>query len=143
MIILDSFTNAFKLAISAAGAYLFGGFDLLMQLLCIVMAVDFITGILLAVVFRKSPKSDEGALSSTVAAKGAVRKVCQLMLVMIITRLGESLGDGQFCRNTAILFFSANEGISILENMGLMGVKYPMWLKKSLDVLLKNSDNVK
>ena len=138
---MEKFIQSLKILLSAAGAYLFGGFDGLIQLLCIVMAVDFLTGILLATVFRKSPKSSGGALKSDVAAKGVARKVCQLLLVMIITRLGASLGDQSFCRNTAILFFVANECISILENMGLMGVKYPRWLAKSIEVLLDNSDN--
>ena len=130
-----------KISFSALTAYLFGGFDGLMQMLCILMSVDYISGLLLATVFKKSPKTDSGALKSSVAVKGIVRKVCCLLLIIIITRLGENLGDQNFCRNTAIMFFSANEGISILENMGLMGVKYPHWLSKSLEVLLDNSDN--
>ena len=137
----DKFAQTAKLLFSSVLAYLFGGFDYLMQLLCIVMAVDFITGVLVATVFRKSPKTLSGALSSNAAAKGIARKICCLLLVMVITRLGVSVGDDSFCRNTAILFFVANEGISILENMGIMGVKYPLWLRNGLDVLLKNSDN--
>ena len=139
---MDKFLQSLKLGLSGIFAYLFGGFDGLMQLLCILMAVDYISGILLATVFKNSPKSESGALKSSVAAKGITRKVCCLLLVIIITRLGTSLGDQSFCRNTAILFFSANEGISILENMGLMGVKYPRWLTESLDVLLNNSDKM-
>ena len=138
---MDKLTYMAKLSVSGFFAYLFGGFDGLLQLLCILMAVDYISGILLATVFRNSPKSESGALKSSVAAKGITRKVCCILLIIIITRLGESLGDQSFCRNTAIIFFSANEGISILENMGLMGVKYPHWLQKSLEVLLDNSDN--
>ena len=137
---MDKLIYTVKLSLSGFFAYLFGGFDGLMQLLCILMAVDYISGILVATVFRKSPKSESGALKSSAATMGIVRKVCCLLLIIIITRLGESLGDQSFCRNTAILFFSANEGISILENMGLMGVKYPQWLQKSLEVLLNNSD---
>ena len=138
---MDKLIQTAKFSLSGILAYLFGGFDGLMQLLCILMAVDYISGILLATVFRKSPKSESGALKSSVAAVGITRKVCCLLLIIIITRLGESLGDQSFCRNTAIIFFSANEGISILENMGLMGVKYPHWLQKSLEVLLNNSNN--
>lgn len=138
---MEKLIQVTKMSFSAMLAYLFGGFDGLMQMLCILMAVDYISGILVATVFRKSTKSESGTLKSSVAVKGIVRKICCLLLVITITRLGENLGDQNFCRNTAIMFFSANEGISILENMGLMGVRYPHWLSKSLEVLLDNSEN--
>ncbi len=47
-----------------------------------------------------------------------------------------------FCRNTIIIFFVVNELLSILENMGLMGVKYPLWLKNSLEVLNKGEGKI-
>ena len=135
----DKVIYTIKLSISALFACLFGGFDPLLELLCIAMAVDFLSGLLLAVIYKKSTKTRGGALSSDVAVKGVIRKVCQLFLVMLITKLGTAIGDSYFCRNTAIIFFIANEGISILENMGLMGVPYPEWLKSGLDVLLEKS----
>ena len=118
-------------------SYLFGDFDLLMQLLCLVMAVDFISGLILATVFHKSPKTESGAAASKAAVKGLMRKVCQLLLVAVISRLSAALGDDSFCRNTAILFFIAGESISVLENMGLMGISYPDWLKNALELLKK------
>jgi phage-related holin len=63
------------------------------------------------------------------------------MLVMIVTLLGRALGSSVFCRNTVVIFFTANEALSVLENIGLMGVKYPQWLKTALEVLNKNADN--
>ncbi len=130
-----------KLAFSSFAAYLLGGFDTMLQMLCIAMLVDFFCGVMVALVFRSSPKTEEGALSSKAALKGLIRKVCQLLLVMVITRLSITIGDQGFCRNTAIIFFTANECISILENMGLMGVKYPAWLQQGLELLLKKNDS--
>ncbi len=126
-----------KIALSMAFSYLFGTFDLLLQLLCLVMTVDFISGLILATVFHKSPKTTSGAAASKPAVKGLMRKVCQLLLVAVITRLSVAVGDDSFCRNTAILFFVAGESLSILENMGLMGVKYPPWLENALEMLKK------
>ncbi len=52
------------------------------------------------------------------------------------------MGNTMFCRNTIIIFFVVNELLSILENMGLMGVKYPLWLKNSLEVLNKSEGKI-
>ena len=130
-----------KIAVSMLFSYLFGRFDLLLQLLCLVMAVDFMSGLIVATVFRKSPKTESGAVASKAAVKGILRKVCQLLLVAVITRLSVAVGDDYFCRNTAILFFVAGESISILENMGLMGIAYPEWLKNALEMLRNSKRN--
>lgn len=138
---MEKIMDIIKIVLSGIMAYLFGGFDPMFQMLCIAMGIDFVSGILLATVFHKSTKSKGGTLSSSAAVKGAVRKVCQLMLVIIITFLSRTIGDDAFCRNTAIIFFTANECISILENMGMMGVSYPKWLRDSLEILLKKQEN--
>ncbi|MBR3942715.1 MAG: phage holin family protein [Clostridia bacterium] len=134
---MEKMLTTLKITLSMIASYLFGDFDLLMQLLCLVMAVDFISGLILATVFHKSPKTVSGAVASKPAVKGLIRKVCQLLLVAVISRLSLAVGDDSFCRNTAILFFVAGESISILENMGLMGIQYPAWLKNALDLLKK------
>lgn len=135
------YTESVKLGLSAVFAYLLGGFDPLLQLMCIAMLIDFLTGLILGGVFHKSTKTKSGTLNSKSLLKGAFKKVCQILLVIMITRLGATIGDGYFCRNTALLFFITNECISILENMGKMGVKYPKWLKSSLEVLKNTSEN--
>ena len=134
---MEKLLTTLKIALSMVFSYLFGPFDLLMQLLCLVMAVDFISGLILATVFHKSPKTKSGAAASKPAVKGLMRKVCRLLLVAVISRLSAAVGDDSFCRNTAILFFVSGESISILENMGLMGIKYPDWLKNALEILKK------
>lgn len=132
---MDKILQTARVLFSMVLSYLFGGFDCLMQLLCIVMTIDFVSGVMVATVFHKSPKTKSGAVNSKAATKGLMRKVGQLLLIVMITRLSVAVGDGYFCRNTAILFFAAGECISILENMGLMGVKYPEWLAKGLEML--------
>ncbi|MBQ2968238.1 MAG: phage holin family protein [Clostridia bacterium] len=132
---MDRILHTARVLLSMVLSYLFGGFDCLMQLLCLVMAIDFISGMILATVFQKSPKTKSGALNSKTAVRGLMRKVSQLLLIVMITRLSVAVGDGYFCRNTAILFFVAGECISILENMGMMGVSYPDWIQKGLEML--------
>lgn len=136
---MEKYIDLFKVAFSAVVGYLLGGWDGMLQLLVAFIAIDYITGLLVALVFKKSPKTTNGAAESNTAFKGLVRKFCILILVMMVTRLEAMLGDTTFCRNTVIIFFVANEGLSVLENLGLMGVKYPTFIKNALEVLLKQT----
>lgn len=137
---MDKYIDTIKLTLSAAVGYLLGGWDSMLQLLVIVMVIDYITGLAVAGIFKKSQKTENGGIQTLIGFKGLVRKVCILLLVLVVTRLEHTLGDTVFCRNTVIVFFVVNETLSVLENMGLMGVKYPAWLKTALEVLNKNND---
>lgn len=138
---MDKWVEWVKIMLAGGAAYLFGGFDAMMQMLCIVMLIDFFTGLLVAAVFHKSPKTKGGTLSSNAALTGLIRKICLLFLVILITRLSQTIGDSGFCRSTAIIFFTVNEALSVLENMGLMGVQYPAWLRESLEILLHKNNS--
>lgn len=116
-----------------------GGVDSIFKALIVFMIVDYITGIVVAFVFHKSQKTKNGGVSSKEGYKGIVKKVCMLMLVGIAHSLDSVMGV-DYMRATTIIFFLANEGISILENLGLMGVKYPRFLQKALEVLRDNND---
>jgi len=134
------YVDTIKISVSAVVAYLLGGWDFLLQLLVIFEIVDYISGFVVAAVFKNSPKTENGAADTKVGYKGLIRKVCTLILVMMVTRLEATMGDTTFCRNTVIIFFVANEGLSILENFGLMGVKYPKFIAEALEVLLKKAE---
>lgn len=118
---------------------LMGGWSEDLTTLLIFMGVDFILGLLIAGFWQKSNKSESGALSSWSAWKGLCRKGVSLLIVLIGYRLDVTLGV-EYIRTAVILAFIANEGISILENIGIMGVKYPEALKKALDVLTNKSE---
>lgn len=137
---MTKYINELKIFISAVLGYLLGGWDFMLQLLVMFIVIDYISGMIVAIVFKKSPKTENGAAETKVGFKGLVRKVCILLLVMMVTRLEATLGNTAFCRNTIIIFFVANEGLSILENFGLMGIKYPKFIKNALEVLLKKAD---
>ncbi len=139
---MDKYIDTVKIALSAIVGYLLGGWDNMLQLLVIVMAVDYITGLAVAGVFKKSRKTENGGIETRAGFQGLIRKVCILLLVLIVTRLENTIGSTVFCRNTIIIFFVVNELLSILENMGLMGVKYPSWLKSALEVLNKNEGKI-
>lgn len=126
-------------AVGGIIAELFGGWDSDITTLIIFMAVDYIMGIIVAAVFKRSDKSDSGALSSRSAWTGLVRKFVTLLIVLIAYRLDVLLGT-QYIRTAAVIGFCSSELVSIVENAGLMGVPLPPIITKAIDIL-KNKDN--
>lgn len=115
-------------------ASLFGGFDAAMVTLLIFMAVDYLSGIVVAGVFKKSQKTANGALESGAGWKGLCRKGMTLVIVLIAVRLDIVIGT-TYIRDAVCIAFIANETISIVENAGLMGVPIPAAITKAIEVL--------
>lgn len=127
-------------AVGAVAAQALGGWDVALKALLSFMAADYITGLIVAAVFRRSPKTQRGALSSSAGFMGLLRKCCILLVVLLAVVLDSMAGTGGFIRAGVCLFFTANEGLSILENLGLMGVPYPRFLREMLEAMRKRSD---
>lgn len=121
---------------------LLGGVDLALQLLFIVMITDFVTGIMVAAIFKKSKKTCDGNLSSNVGFKGICRKLLIVMFVILGTYLDRLLNIG-YARIIIISFFISNEFLSIVENAGIMGVPIPQKIKDMFEALGKEKDNDK
>ncbi len=117
-----------------------GGWDVPLQVLIWCMVLDYVTGIVVAAVFKRSAKSESGALESRAGFKGLVRKVGILALVFVAALLDRVLGAA-YVRTAVCFFFIANEALSILENVGLMGVPYPAFLRNMLQALKDKSDS--
>lgn len=114
--------------------YFLGGFDTALKTLLIIIVLDYITGVCEAIVNKK--------INSKIGAKGIVKKVGYLIIVAVSVLLDQIVGDTGAIRNLVIYFFVANEGISILENWGSIGLPLP---KKIMEVLeqLKNENGGK
>ena len=123
-------------------AWFLGGWDSAMQTLLIIMTADYLSGLAVAGIFQKSGKSEGGALDSRAGFAGLMKKVAILLAVFVGAALDRSLGGTELVRDTIILFFTANEGLSIIENLGLMGVPFPPKLKAALEQL-KSKDDMK
>lgn len=142
--------DTFKLKIGAvfgvASSFLvklLGGWDAPVETLVYFMIADYFTGLLLAGVFKKSPKTETGALSSNAGLQGLVKKALILIVVTLAVRLDMILGTG-FIRNSCVFAFCANELLSISENVGLMlGYNVPAVIKNAIDMLIKNSNGEK
>ena len=120
-------------------AKLLGGWTSDMITLVIFMAIDFITGLLVAGVFKKSNKSDTGALNSKAGWKGLCKKCLTLFFVIIAHRLDIELGIN-YIRTSAIVGFIANEAMSIVENAGLMGMPLPKIITRAIEVLKEEAE---
>lgn len=128
-------------AVGSAIAQAFGGWDRSLLVLVICMAVDYITGLIVAGVFKRSPKSGGGALESRAALKGILRKVAVLLAVLVAAQADKLLGNSSYLRTAIVLFFVGDEGLSILENIGLMVVPLPRVIKNAFEALRDKGDN--
>lgn len=131
--------------LAAAGAlggfvsYIFGGWNAAMTTLAIFMAVDYLSGFIVAGIFKKSPKTEHGALNSDIGFRGLAKKGMMLAIVLIANRIDMILNTS-FCRDGVIIAFVVNETISIIENAGVMGVPIPGVIKKAVELLNKKED---
>ena len=129
-------------AIGAVGSFIasiFGGWDTALATLLIFMAVDYITGLLVAGVFHASPKSKNGALESKAGFKGLIRKGLVLVVILVACRMDMLLGVN-YIRDAACIAFIVNELISMVENFGLMGVPFPEPIKEAIELLQKKGE---
>lgn len=117
----------------------FGGWDAAINTLVVFMAIDYIMGLTLAAVFKRSRHSESGALESRAGWKGLCRKGVTLLMVLIAAQLDNVLGT-IFIRNMVIIAYIANELISIVENAGLMGVPIPKAILEAIDLLRQKGE---
>ena len=125
--------------ITAVGAFvtaLIGEWDGALITLLLFMVTDWITGLTVAGVFHKSPESKNGALESRIGLKGLCRKGAMLLCVLVAYRLDLMAGLHGVLRTGAIVALVCNEALSILENVGLMGVTYPEIIDRVIRQLL-------
>lgn len=118
---------------------LFGGWNTSMTTLVIFMCIDYVTGLMVAGVFKKSKKTETGALESGIGFKGLCRKVAIMLAILVACRLDIVIGS-TFVRDATCIGFITNETISLLENFSLMGVKLPKQLTKAIDILKAKED---
>ncbi len=120
-------------------ASLFGGWDAALVTLLIFMGIDYLTGLIVAGVFHKSEKTENGALESRAGWKGLCRKGVTLLIVLVACRLDLVMGSN-FIRDAVVIAFIANEAISIIENAGLMGIPVPAAITRAIEVLKEKAE---
>ena len=128
---MKEFWNTIQIIFTGIGGwlgYFLGGCDGLLYALVVFVVVDYITGVMCAI--------NNKTLSSAVGFKGICRKVLVFLLVGIANVLDvQVIGTGSVLRTAVIFFYISNEGISLLENAGHLGLPIPEKIKVVLEQL--------
>jgi len=134
---MKEFWNMIQAVFTMVGGwlgYFLGGCDGLLFALVVFVAMDYITGVMSAAADQK--------LSSEVGFKGICRKVLIFMMVGIANVLDvQIIGNGSVLRTAVIFFYLSNEGVSLLENAGHLGLPIPSRLKVVLEQLHERSED--
>lgn len=111
--------------------YLVGGLDVALGCLLVCIILDFMSGVVKAYITKD--------LCSSIGFKGILKKVSILIIVMLSVLIDRVTGESGAIRTLVIYYFVANEGLSIIENLGEAGVPIPAIIKDSLKALRKES----
>ncbi|MBS7356804.1 MAG: phage holin family protein [Eubacteriales bacterium] len=126
---MDNVVDALRIAAAGIGGivtYIWGPWDALIIALVAMVIIDYITGVIKAAV--------QGKLSSAVGFRGLLKKVAIFLLVAVGVMVDRVIpATNEAVRSAVIFFYIANEGLSILENAGELGLPLPAALKKSLE----------
>lgn len=135
---MKEFWNMIQAVFTMVGGwlgYFLGGCDGLLFALVLFVAMDYITGVMCAAADRK--------LSSEVGFQGICRKVLLFLLVGMANVLDVNvIGTGSVFRTAVIFFYLSNEGLSLLENAGHLGLPIPAKLKAVLEQLHRQSEEI-
>lgn len=135
---MDKIFNGISIITGLAGgliASLFGAWDKILWALVVLMVLDYVMGVIKAI-YKKE-------LSSSVGFKGLLKKISILVIVALSNVIQELMGGNIAIREIVIMFYIANEGISILENVAAVSTKMPQALKDILLQLRGDNDGSK
>ena len=116
---------------------LFGGLDATFKALIICMAIDYITGTVVALVFHTSTKTKNGAYNSVYGFQGLCKKILMVLFVVVAVQVDKISGT-DILRDAVCIGFTCNEIFSIVENMGQAGIPMPQKVKDALEQLAKS-----
>lgn len=134
---MRTFSNFIKFILGSVGGALgclVGGFNSMIYALIAFVVIDYITGVLVAILEKK--------LSSEIGFKGISKKI-MLFLIVALGHIIDKyiIGTGSALRTMLIMFYLSNEGISIIENAGKIGLPIPSKLINVLKQFSENNDN--
>ena len=128
--------KSIKLCIAVIATFItnyLGGFDKTIEILCLMIVLDFITGLLKAIVNKN--------VSSRRCFEGVIKKTCYFILIAIAYSIsGFNPQYSDMVRDLVCYYLIATDALSVLENIGDCGVPYPKFLRDILEQLKDNSD---
>lgn len=125
-------------SITALFSTAFGGFDITLKCLLLLMGIDIVCGFVSAALFDKSQYSNNG-LTSQAMMRGVAKKMCMLLCISLGVVINKVL-DIDYVREAIIMYFIASEGLSILEHMINMNVPFPSIITNMLKIIMEKSD---
>lgn len=114
-------------------AYFLGGIDHLIKALIIFMVIDYLLGFMVSLVVKKT--------DSKKMFKGLIKKTAMCFMVIAAVQLDLATESGNFMRNAMILFLIGMEGISMIENLGKLGIRVPQFLTRAFSQLQMENDD--
>ena len=129
---MENFVRVIKLIFAGVGgfmSYIFGGFDSLLVALLSLMVLDYISGITKAIYNKK--------LNSHIGFKGLLKKVMIILVIVTVSILQKAISGAIPLRDVVLMFYLANEGISIIENLGAV-IPIPERIKEFFEQLQNN-----
>lgn len=127
--------NVFNAIVAGAGTlftYIFGVWDTALIVLLSCMVLDYLTGIISGIINKE--------LNSNKSFNGLLRKFTILLILILAVLLDRLLSNGTWVFRTIVAYFYiANEGLSIIENIGKCGVEYPQAIQNALTQLKENN----
>lgn len=129
---MQSVIKSILSAVATTLLFILGGWDIALQSLIIIMIIDYLTGISKSYVAKK--------LNSNKGFRGIVKKLAMLGIVAIAVIIDRLIGDTGLIRTFIIYYLVANEGLSIIENLGEMDIIVPEFLKNKLEQLKDKGD---
>jgi toxin secretion/phage lysis holin len=127
--------------VAGAIAGLYGGWSAMLTTLVVMMAIDYVTGVLVAALGR-SPKTEGGGLSSKVGFIGIAKKGIIMLIVLLATLLDQAIGNVTFVfQGMTVAYYIANEGLSILENADALNIPTPKFIHDRLERMRAEADD--
>ena len=127
--------------VAGAIAGLYGGWSAMLTTLVVMMAIDYVTGVLVAALGR-SPKTEGGGLSSKVGFIGIAKKGIIMLIVLLATLLDQAIGNVTFVfQGMTVAYYIANEGLSILENADALNIPTPKFIHDRLERMRDEADD--
>lgn len=131
---MDKVVDVIISEIATVFIYLLGGWDVALICLVIAIVLDYISGLIKAYTNKQ--------LSSKIGFKGILKKIGILLIVMLSVLVDRVTGNTGAIRTLVIYYFVANEGLSILENLGQAGIPIPKGIKKALKILKEQNNDL-
>lgn len=116
-----------------------GGWSIPLKVFLTLTTIDYITGLIVAGVFHKSPKTENGRILSSELFKGLLKKFVYLLIIVAGKELDTLLGL-EYIYNGVIFALISGDLISFAENIGLMGIKLPKAINGALELLNKEGE---